>query len=336
MPDRPLLLAAALADHRPSPDPAALTARARAAERAGLDLLVIEAGPFDPLLVAARLAAQTVRIGIAPVASTTATEPFHVSTALATIDVVGRGRAGWVLTVDDPAAVRGMVTWEVPGDAAGDAAEHLDAVRALWDSWEEGAVIRDVATDRFLDREKLHHVDLRGTHLAVRGPSITPRPPQGHPPVLVRVHDDATLALALRDADALMTRDPALARGSSGTGTTDAGSTADAAPSTDRARGPLRFLELDAAPGDAEALAGRIAEEHAAGVDGVVLHAEHLEDVLASLLPALAAAGVRPVADGPGPEPDPTGERPPLEVPRSLRETFGLPPAPNRFAEVAA
>jgi alkanesulfonate monooxygenase SsuD/methylene tetrahydromethanopterin reductase-like flavin-dependent oxidoreductase (luciferase family) len=321
MPDRPLLLAAALADRRPAPDPAALTARARAAERAGLDLVVVEPGPFDPLLVAARLAAQTVRIGVAPVTSTTATEPFHVSTALATIDVVGRGRAGWVLTVEDPDAVRGTVTWEVPDDAAGDAAEHLDAVRALWDSWEAGAVIRDVATDRFLDREKLHHVDLRGEHLAVRGPSITPRPPQGHPPVLVRAHDDATLALALRHADALLTRDPALARGAAGTGASDAGTSG----------APLRLLELDAAPGDVAALAARIAEEHAAGVDGVVLHAQELEDVLGILLPALADAGVRLAGGGPGPEPDVTGEHPATDAPRTLRSTLGLPPAPNRF-----
>jgi hypothetical protein len=215
------------------------------------------------------------------VTATTATEPFHVSTALATIDVVGRGRAGWVLTVEDPDAVRGTVTWEVPDDAAGDAAEHL----------------------------------------AVRGPSITPRPPQGHPPVLVRAHDDATLALALRHADALLTRDPALARGAAGTGASDAGTSA----------APLRLLELDAAPGDAAALAARIAEEHAAGVDGVVLHARELEGVLETLLPALADAGVRPAADGPGPEPDATGEHPATDAPRTLRSTLGLPPAPNRF-----
>ncbi|CAB4900946.1 unannotated protein [freshwater metagenome] len=313
MPDRPLLLAAALADRRPAPDHAALTARALVAERAGLDLVVLEPGPLDPLLVAARLAAQTAAVGIVPVTSTTTTEPFHVSTALATIDVVARGRAGWVLAVDAPDDVRTTVTWDVPDDVPGDAAEHLEAVRALWDSWEAGAVIRDVATARFLDRDKVHHVDVAGRHLAVRGPSITPRPPQGHPPVLVRVTDDATLDLALRHGDALLTRDEAVARGGGPAAT-----------------GPLRLLEVDVDPTDLDGLAARLVDEHAAGVHGVVLHAADLEGTLAVLLPALAERDVRPTAAAP-PDPDPTGEDPPAAPPRSLRDRLGLPAARNRF-----
>lgn len=344
MPNRPLLLAAALADRRATPDHAALTAQALVAERAGLDLVTIEAGPLDPLLIAARLAAQTARIGVVPATSATTTEPFHVSTALATIDVVGRGRGGWLLTVDEPGAVRGTVTWEIPDDVAGDAAEHLEAVRLLWDSWEEGAVIRDVATDRFLDRDKVHHVDFEGRHLAVRGPSITPRPPQGHPPVLVRATDGATLDLALRHADVLVTRDAAVARGgdSADHGAAATPGTRDTTAPHDRPEGgPLRVLELVVDPADLDGLAARIADDHAAGVDGVLLHAEDLEGTLAALLPALAAAGVRPAAgdapwsgaDGTGvPAPaDPTGEHPAHDPPPSLRDRLGLPTAPNRF-----
>lgn len=159
---------------------------ALAAEAAGLDFVTVEPGPLDTLLVAARLAAQTTRIGIVPVVPTTTTEPFHVSTALATIDVISGGRAGWLAEVVAPADARGTVTWAVPDDVDGDAAEHMAVVRALWDSWEDGAEIRDAATARFVDRDRLHHVDFRGTHLSVRGPSITPRPPQGHPVILSR------------------------------------------------------------------------------------------------------------------------------------------------------
>lgn len=298
MPDRPFLLAAALRDPRPVPDRDGLLSRTRTAEDAGLDLVTIEPGPADALLVAARLAAQTMRIGIVPVVATTTTEPFHVSTALATIDVVASGRAGWALYADEPGAVRETVTWVVPTDAAGDAAEHLDAVRALWDSWEEGAVIRDTTTDRFLDRDKVHHVDLQGEHLAVRGPSITPRPPQGHPPVLVRATDEATRDLGLRAADVLLSADAALLRTTSSDG--------------DR---PLRVLELLAGP-HAD-LAERVLAAHADGLDGVLLHADDLAGALAVLVPALEAAGVRAAPGGP---PPPT-----------LRERLGLAPAVNRF-----
>jgi alkanesulfonate monooxygenase SsuD/methylene tetrahydromethanopterin reductase-like flavin-dependent oxidoreductase (luciferase family) len=51
--------------------------------------------------------------------------------------------------------------------------------RALWDSWEDDAVIKDVATGRFLDNDKVHHVRFEGASFSVIGPLITPRPPQG-------------------------------------------------------------------------------------------------------------------------------------------------------------
>ncbi len=52
-------------------------------------------------------------------------------------------------------------------------------VRGLWDSWEDDAVVRDYASGRFLDRDKLHYVDFEGEAFTVKGPAIVPRPPQG-------------------------------------------------------------------------------------------------------------------------------------------------------------
>jgi hypothetical protein len=51
--------------------------------------------------------------------------------------------------------------------------------RALWDSWEDDAVVKDVATGRFLDNKKVHHIRFDGASFSVVGPLITPRPPQG-------------------------------------------------------------------------------------------------------------------------------------------------------------
>lgn len=47
-------------------------------------------------------------------------------------------------------------------------------MRRLWDSWQDDAEIRDVATGRFVDRDKLHYIDFEGRHFSVKGPSITP------------------------------------------------------------------------------------------------------------------------------------------------------------------
>ena len=50
-------------------------------------------GHLDAIVLAARIAPATRGIGIAPVVTTTLTEPFHVSTQIATIDYVSGGRA---------------------------------------------------------------------------------------------------------------------------------------------------------------------------------------------------------------------------------------------------
>ena len=74
-------------------------------------------------------------------------------------------------------------------------------VRRLWDSWEDDAVIRDRPTGRYIDREKVHYVDFEGRLFDVRGPSITPRPPQGQPIVAVKANDDISTEFAARRVD---------------------------------------------------------------------------------------------------------------------------------------
>ncbi|MEU8774489.1 LLM class flavin-dependent oxidoreductase [Streptomyces sp. NPDC048606] len=142
-------------------------------------------GRLDAVLTAARVAPLTRHIGLVPSVTATHTEPFHISKALATLDHVSRGRAGVLLRACAPpheAAHFGRRTFPLPvGESAEEAADHIEVVRRLWDSWEDDAEIRDVATGRFVDRDRLHHIDFVGRHFRVRGPSITPRPPQGQP-----------------------------------------------------------------------------------------------------------------------------------------------------------
>jgi alkanesulfonate monooxygenase SsuD/methylene tetrahydromethanopterin reductase-like flavin-dependent oxidoreductase (luciferase family) len=175
-------------------------------------------GRLDAVLVACRVAPATSGVGLIPVATTTHTEPFHISKAIATLDYVSNGRAGvqvrvsstpleaaqfgrrtvpdrGVLGPDDPAVV-GLV-----GDLFDEAADFVEVVRRLWDSWEDDAEIRDGATGRFIERDKLHYIDFEGRWFNVRGPSITPRPPQGQPVVAALAHAEVPYRLAARSAD---------------------------------------------------------------------------------------------------------------------------------------
>ncbi len=96
-------------------------ALAGTAERGLLDFLTIEdsldaqpgrratisprrlVGRADATLVAARIAPVTTHIGLIPVATVTHTEPFHVSKAIATLDHISHGRAGWQVRVSPTA-----------------------------------------------------------------------------------------------------------------------------------------------------------------------------------------------------------------------------------------
>ncbi len=149
------------------------------------------AGRADAVLVAARIAPVTQHIGLIPVATVTHTEPFHISKAIATLDFVSKGRAGWQARVSPTAheaAAFGRRSVPGGGELFDEATEFVDVVRRLWDSWEDDAVIRDVATGRYVDRDKLHYIDFAGNYFSVKGPSITPRPPQGQPVVAALAH----------------------------------------------------------------------------------------------------------------------------------------------------
>jgi len=161
------------------------------------------AGRPDAVLVAARVAPATKHIGLIPVATVTHTEPFHVSKAIATLDFVSHGRAGWQVRVSGTAHEAELFgRRDIQGvDLFDEASDAVEVVRRLWDSWEDDAIIRDVATGRFVDRDKLHYIDFTGKYFSVKGPSITPRPPQGQPVVSALAHATPIYEFASRSTD---------------------------------------------------------------------------------------------------------------------------------------
>ncbi|MBB5163924.1 LLM class flavin-dependent oxidoreductase [Mycobacterium sp. AZCC_0083] len=169
-----------------------LAQKVRAAENAGFTLATFDdsivppqAGlraRVDAVNRASFVAAATSTIGLVPVVETTYAEPFHTSSQLATLDYTSRGRGGWIATrVAHPAAARawGRTALTDQSDLDREQRDSITVVRDLWDSWEDDAVVRDYASGRFLDRDKLHYVDFQGETFTVKGPAIVPRPPQG-------------------------------------------------------------------------------------------------------------------------------------------------------------
>lgn len=158
-------------------------------------------GRVDAVQIAARVAPRTRHIGLIPTAITTHTEPFHLSKAIATLDYVSTGRAGVRVQVSSNPESVGHFGREIADDGLAEAADYVEVLRRLWDSWEDDAEIRDAATGRFIDREKLHYIDFEGRWFSVKGPSITQRPPQGQPLIAALGHGDPAYTLIAAAAD---------------------------------------------------------------------------------------------------------------------------------------
>jgi alkanesulfonate monooxygenase SsuD/methylene tetrahydromethanopterin reductase-like flavin-dependent oxidoreductase (luciferase family) len=169
-------------------------------------------GRFDAVLLAARLAPLTTSIGLVPTATVTHTEPFHVAIGIATLDHISGGRAGWRPQISGRSAEarhfghRSFPSLD-PRDAEQirplfeEAADAVEVARRLWDSWDDDAEIRDVPTGRFIDRDRLHSIDFAGRFFSVKGPSITPRSPQGQPVVTALAHARIPYEFAASAAD---------------------------------------------------------------------------------------------------------------------------------------
>ncbi|MFD2758998.1 LLM class flavin-dependent oxidoreductase [Gulosibacter faecalis] len=350
-------------------DPESWARIAREADDAGIDVLTVEdslapgtaSATFDSFALTNWLAPQTARIGLVPTATVNQLEPFHTATAVATLDFTSQGRAGVRPRVGtSPTELRAVGreggiervrdVRELPlaefeaqfRGFFGEATEFIEVVRLLWDSWEDNAEIRDLATSRFIDRERLHNPEFVGDHFSVYGASITPRPPQGQPPVITLAHTHLPYRFAAATSDVAL-----ITPGTEGTTAEIVASLAAASEQVDRRGSALkvwadvnvligdaetRLRDLDAAggaltsdaalvAGDAESVARRLLDFRSAGLDGIRVRPLDTDvdtrAFLGEVLPLLRADGVTE-ADG-----------------ADLRTRLGLAPAPNRYVAQA-
>jgi FMN-dependent oxidoreductase (nitrilotriacetate monooxygenase family) len=139
---------------------------------------------LEPLTLLSALGAMTSHIGLVSTASTTYNEPYHIARKFASLDNISGGRAGWNIVT----SWSEQEAWNFSRDTHLDydtrydrAKEFVDVVTGLWDSWESDAFVHDKASGQFYDPAKLHVLNHRGKHFAVRGPLSAPPTPQGRP-----------------------------------------------------------------------------------------------------------------------------------------------------------
>ena len=163
---------------------------------------------FEPLTVLSTLAALTNHIGLVGTVSTSYSDPFTVARQFASLDHLSGGRAGWnVVTSPLEGSARNFSRAKHPEHALRYriADEYLQVVKGLWDSWEEGAFVRNKETGQFFDPTKLHTLNHSGEFFQVAGPLNIERTPQGRPIIFQAGASSDGKQLAARHADAIFT-----------------------------------------------------------------------------------------------------------------------------------
>nr|WP_220139777.1 LLM class flavin-dependent oxidoreductase [Nocardia sp. GTS18] len=193
----------------------------RTAEAAKLDAVFFADGPalrtdvrhnaapgLEPITLLTAIASATTHLGLIATASTTYYEPYNLARLFSSLDHISGGRAGWniVTTGTDVAAANfGLDRHPDHRERYARAREFVDAVVALWDSWEDDAIVLDRAAGIYADADKIHPIDFVGEYLRVRGPFNSARTPQGRPVLVQAGASNEGRAFAGRYAEAIFT-----------------------------------------------------------------------------------------------------------------------------------
>ena len=204
---------------------------ARALERARFDYIMLEdssmvsdayegssradlkhhlyAPKHDPLPLVPLRASVTENLGIVATASTSFYEPYPLARVMTTLDHVTRGRAGWniVTSSEDRAAQNyGLDRLHEHDERYERADEFVDVVEKLWNSWEDGAIIMDRESGKYVDHTKVSTIDHEGTYYKVRGPLNTVPSPQRKPVICQAGGSPRGRQFAAEHADTIITQ----------------------------------------------------------------------------------------------------------------------------------
>jgi len=149
----------------------------------------------DPALIVPAMAAVTEHLAFAVTVTTTYEHPYAHARRFSTLDHLTRGRIAWnVVTSYLPNAAlnHGLDAMIKHNDRYELADEFLDVTYKLWEgSWEEDAVVRDVASGVYTDPAKVHRINHEGRFFRLPGPHLS-EPSLQRTPVLYQAGSSET------------------------------------------------------------------------------------------------------------------------------------------------
>jgi len=170
----------------------------------------MESGRFwpDPVIMLAAIAMQTERVGLIATGSCTYSEPYNLARQFASIDHISGGRAAWNIVTTWVEAVAANYGREhtAHGDRYERGEEFVAAVKDLWDSWADDALVDDRSGGGVCgDLSRITPIDFQGEHYQVKGPLNVPRSPQGRPVLVQAGASDRGRDFAALHAEAIFT-----------------------------------------------------------------------------------------------------------------------------------
>lgn len=158
----------------------------------------------EPFTLMAALSQHTTHLGLVCTATTTYDQPYSLARRFASLDLVSGGRAGWNLITSSNRAEAdsfGADTHMAKEDRYRRAREFAHIVRGLWNSFDDGAFVRDKRSGVYLDAGRLNILSHEGEFFRVRGPLNVPPSPQGEPVMVQAGASESGRALAAETAE---------------------------------------------------------------------------------------------------------------------------------------
>lgn len=161
---------------------------------------------IDSISITSAISAVTTHLGLVATLSTTYNEPYYIAERFASLDHISNGRAGWniITTANDDAAYNFSQKTHMEKTLRYERAkEFIDVCTALWDSWDDTALVADPARGIFTDPMHIHPIDHRGRFFSVQGALGLPRPLQGWPVLVQAGGSPAGVEFAAQVAEAI-------------------------------------------------------------------------------------------------------------------------------------
>ncbi|PTI41538.1 LLM class flavin-dependent oxidoreductase [Staphylococcus casei] len=161
---------------------------------------------FDPIVSLTAISQVTHHIGLVATISSTFSNPFTASRQLLSLDHVTQGRVGWNLVTsmtDLEAFNHSMPALPPREERYAKAHEFAQLMNKLFSSWDSNDFSHNRQDNHLIHSSHIHPFNHEGKYFNVKGPSTTPRSPQGKPVAMQAGASSQGIALAAKYADAV-------------------------------------------------------------------------------------------------------------------------------------